>query len=151
MFILLGIVVLFVLLNVLGKRSSTSVNATDRDNNSLDLIARIDKGQLNLATSGAKFTSDLGTLTAADNQLATDLALGDQIDLSASNDGKSYYVRTLSNQLVLIRNRTGTGANDYKDSCLDVNTKNGLKCPAGATDISAQIEAAKKAAALKKK
>jgi hypothetical protein len=151
MLILLGIVVLFVLLNVLGKRNSTSVNATDRDNVAVDIINRIDAGQLKLAKAGKRFTSSIGTLTATDQQLATDLAIGVDLTLSAADDGKAYVSRVLTTQIVLVRNRTGTGAAGVRDSCLDANTKSGISCPTSATDISKQIEAQKKADAEKAK
>lgn len=142
MLILLGIFVLFLLFSVLRRPGSTGLNSTDRGNLAFEIQKRIDDGEKAFAAAhGGKYTRQLGDLTKSDARLDKILAIGADIQLSASTDGSSYTSSIITSEVTLVRVRTG---DKVVDSCLDNHTGSGVTCDAS-TDLSKLISDEKKA------
>src|SRR5207237_1438249 len=91
--ILIAFVLLFILPNLLNKKSSAGPKASTRATQTINAVDLIDKSEQIYKTAHGAYTSHLADLLALSHRLATDLVIGLAVDLDAGSNGQSYYAR----------------------------------------------------------
>ena len=124
--VLIGALAIFVLPAVLKKHSSTP-SAKTRATQALDAMDLIDKAELGFKATHSRFTPHLADLLQANSQLANDLAIGLNVQLDVSTDGQSLLARVASDNLSLVRARSGKKIT--AKSCLVLKSGSGVTCP----------------------
>jgi hypothetical protein len=113
---------LLVLLPLLRHSGSSGLSDKERAAMTFDAQKRIDTGQQAFKARTGRYTSNLSDLMS--KALAADLAIGMNVQLNASTDGKTYLSQIESSVLSLVRWRSGA---KVTDNCLSL--KSGIKCP----------------------
>jgi hypothetical protein len=128
--ILIGAVLVFVLPAVLKKHKS-GPSASTRTTQTIDAMNQIDTGEQGYKAAHGHFTPHLADLLSTRPRLADDLAIGLSVELDVSTDGKSFLARVASENLSLVRARSGSKVT--AQNCLILKSGSGVKCPAPAT------------------
>ena len=128
-FMLILFVLLFILPSLLHKGSS-GVNSKTRSLDTFDAVALIDQGAQAYLAANQRYTSHLGDLLQLRKRLSTDLAVGLNIQLDASTDGKTYVAQVASDVFSLVRARSG--GKIVANGCRALKSGSGVSCPKAA-------------------
>src|SRR5262249_24336502 len=128
--ILIGALLVFVLPAVLKKHKS-GPSASTRTTQTIDAMNLIDRGEQGYKAAHGRFTPQLADLLSTGSRLASDLAIRISVELDVSTDGKGFLARVASENLSLVRARSGSKVT--AESCLILKSGSGVKCPAPAT------------------
>jgi hypothetical protein len=129
-FILIAAVVLFIVPQLLKKRTS-GPSASTRAAQTIDAMNLIDKGEQSYKTAHGRFTVHLADLLPLNNRLASDLAIRLGVQLDVSTNGQRFLAQVASDVLSLVRARTDNKVT--AQSCLILKSGSGVKCPAPIT------------------
>ena len=124
--VLIAALAIFVLPSLLKKHSSAP-SASTKATKTIDAMNLIDKAELGYKAAHDRFTAHLADLLPANSRLASDLAIGLDVQLDVSTDGQSYLARVASDNLGLVRGRSNRGVT--AQSCLVLKSGSGVKCP----------------------
>ncbi|MGZ4358958.1 MAG: hypothetical protein ACXVZW_04140 [Gaiellaceae bacterium] len=124
-------VLLFTLLPLLSKRSSSGPSAADRSRQTQDAVTLIDRGEQHYRAAHGRYTSHLADLVPGQRRLADDLALGLRVQLDVSGDGNAYVAQVVSDVISVVRSRSGDRLSVNR--CLVLKSGSGVACPAGTT------------------
>jgi hypothetical protein len=131
-FILIGFVLLFVLPQVLKKKSSSGSSSKTQSARTTEAVNLIDQAEQSYWLAHGRFTPHLADLVPFHPRLATDLGIGLAVTLDVGADGHRYVQRVASSVLSLVRARSGNKI--VANTCLVVKSASGVACPAtGAT------------------
>ena len=125
--ILVAVFGLLIVPTLLHKKHHSSLSDKDRAARTIDAMARIHGGEQNYLAAHHRFTPHLADLLVSSPKLANDLAIGLNVELDVSTNGKSYLAQVTSDVLRLVREYTGATATAR--SCLVLKTSSGVKCP----------------------
>jgi hypothetical protein len=126
-FILIAILLLFVL-PTLFKKHNSGPSAGTRAALTIDAMDLIDKGEQSHKAAQGRFTLHLADLLPLNTRLASDLAIGLNVQLDVSSNGESFLAQVASDVLGLVRARSGNKVT--AQSCLVLKSGSGVKCPA---------------------
>jgi hypothetical protein len=124
--LLIGAVALFIfpLLN----RSSSGLSGSEKANRAMRAMALIDAGEVRYAAGhGRRYTEHLADLLPLSKGLGASLSVGLLVQLDVSSDARTYLGRVQSENLSLVRARTGPKLTT--SSCLVVKKAKGVACP----------------------
>lgn len=124
---LVFVLVLFVVPTLLRKKSSSGPSASARATLTINAMNLIDKGEQAYKAAHGAYTSHLADLITAGHRLASDLVIGLAVQLDAGSNGQDFYAQVESDNLSLVRARSGT--NLIADSCLILKSASGVTCP----------------------
>ena len=124
--VLIGALAIFVLPAVLKKHPS-GLSASTKATTTLDAMNLIDKAEQRYSAAHSSFTPHLADLVGTSSRLRNDLAIGLTVQLDVSTDGKSFVARVVSDNLSLLRIRTGDKLT--AQNCLVLKKGKGVKCP----------------------
>lgn len=122
-FVLIAVFVLFLVPTLLRKKGSTTASASTRASQTLDAMTQIDKGEQAYLGANGRYTPHLADLLT--NRLATDLAIGINVQIDVSSDGRRYVAQLESDTLSLVRGRQGGKV--IAQTCL--TRTSGVSCP----------------------
>ena len=125
--ILIAALAVFVLPTVLKKHKS-GPSASTRATQTIDAMNLIDKGEQSYKAAHTRFTPHLADLLTTSARLASDLAIGLSVQLDVSTDGQTFLARVSSDNLSLVRARSGSKVT--VQSCRILKSGSGVKCPA---------------------
>ena len=125
--VLVAFLLLFLLPNLLKKKSSSGSSAGARATQTINAMNLIDKGEQSYDAGHGVYTSHLADLITLSHGLAGDLAIGLAVQLDAGTKGQSFYAQVESDVLSLVRARSGPKL--IADSCLVLKRGSGVKCP----------------------
>jgi competence protein ComGC len=125
--LLVAVLVLVVVPSLLKKKSSSGQSASARATLTINAMKLIDTGEQAYKAGHGAYTSHLADLIAVGHRLASDLASGLAVQLDAGSNGQSFYARVESDNLSLIRARSGNKL--IANSCLILKSASGVKCP----------------------
>jgi competence protein ComGC len=124
---LVVLLVLFVVPNLLKKKTSSGQSASARAMMTINAMSLIDKGEQGYKAAHGAYTSHLADLIAVGQRLASDLASGLAVQLDAGSNGQSFYAQVESENLSLVRERSGKTL--IANSCLILKSASGVTCP----------------------
>jgi hypothetical protein len=125
--ILIAIVLLFVLPNLLKKKTAAGPNAGTRATQTINAMNLIDAGERSYRTAHGAYTSHLADLVGMRHGLAGDLVIGLTVQLDAGSNGQSFYAHVESDVLSVVRARRGKTL--IAKSCLILKRSSGVACP----------------------
>jgi hypothetical protein len=125
--ILIAALAIFVLPTVLKKHKS-GPTASTKATQAIDAMNLIDKGEQSYKAAHTRFTPHLTDLLTTSARLASDLAIGLSVQLDVSTDGQTFLARVSSDNLSLVRARSGSKVT--VQSCRILKSGSGVKCPA---------------------
>ena len=125
--ILIAALAIFVLPTVLKKHKS-GPTASTKATQAIDAMNLIDKGEQSYKAAHSRFTPHLTDLLTTSAGLASDLAIGLSVQLDVSTDGQTFLARVSSDNLSLVRARSGSKVT--VQSCRILKSGSGVKCPA---------------------
>ncbi len=125
--ILLVAVLLFVLPALFKKKHTSGPSTSTKAAQTIDAMNLIDKGEQSYNSEHGRFTPHLADLLATNTRLAKDLAIGLGVELDVSSDGTRFLARVASENLSLVRARSGSKLT--AQSCLVLKSGSGVKCP----------------------
>jgi len=125
--ILIAALAIFVLPTVLKKHKS-GPTASMKATQTIDAMNLIDKGEQSYKAAHTRFTPHLTDLLTTSARLASDLAIGLSVQLDVSTDGQTFLARVSSDNLSLVRARSGSKVT--VQSCRILKSGSGVKCPA---------------------
>ncbi len=129
--LLIGAVALFVfpLLN----KSSKGLSGSKKAERTMRAMALIDGGEVRYAAAhGRRYTTHLADLLPLSKGLGAALSIGLSVQLDVSSDGRTYLARVQSDNLSLVRARTGPKLTT--SSCLVLKKAKGVECPKAKKD-----------------
>ena len=126
--LLIAVVLLFLLPNVLRKKTTSGPTPSTRAGQTIEAMNLIDKGEQAYKTTHGRFTPHLADLL--NTRLANDLAIGLAVQLDVATDGQRYLAQVESDVLSLVRGRNGAAV--IAQSCLVLKSGSGVACPAPA-------------------
>lgn len=124
-FVLIALFALFLLPNLLRKKTTTGPSPSTRASETIEAMSLIDKGERGYETTHGHFTPHLADLLTT--PLANDLAIGLTVQLDVGTDGQQYLAQVASDVLSLVRGRTD--AKLTAQSCLVLKSGSGVACP----------------------
>jgi hypothetical protein len=127
--VIIGALAIFVLPSLLKKHSSAP-SAKTKATQTIEAMSLIDKGEQGYRAAHGRFTSHLADLLSKNTRLASDLAIGLDVQLDVSTDGQSFLARVAGDHLSLVRARNRSKVTAR--SCLVLKSGSGVKCPAPA-------------------
>ena len=125
--ILIAALAIFVLPTVLKKHKS-GPTASTKATQAIDAMNLIDQGEQSYKAAHTRFTPHLTDLLTTSGRLAGDLAIGLSVQLDVSTDGQTFLARVSSDNLSLVRARSGSKVT--VQSCRILKSGSGVKCPA---------------------
>ena len=125
--ILIAALAIFVLPTVLKKHKS-GPTASTKATQAIDAMNLIDQGEQSYKAAHTRFTPHLTDLLTTSARLASDLAIGLSVQLDVSTDGQTFLARVSSDNLSLVRARSGSKVT--VQSCRILKSGSGVKCPA---------------------
>ena len=125
--ILIAALAIFVLPTVLKKHKS-GPSASTRATQTIDAMILIDKDEQSYKAAHSRFTPHLADLLTTSTRLGSDLAIGLSVQLDVSTDGQTFLARVSSDNLSLVRARSGSKVT--VQSCRILKSGSGVKCPA---------------------
>lgn len=118
----------FILIPALTRRSHTSgLSDSTKARGTIEAINLIEAGEQRYRTTHGRFTQHLADLLPANPKLASDLALGLDVQLDVSTNGQSFLAQVTSDVLSLVRARTGTTLTSQ--NCVVLKNSSGVNCP----------------------
>jgi len=124
---LVVVLVLFVVPSLLKKKSSSGPSASARATLTINAMNLIDTGEQAYKAGHGAYTSHLADLITVGHRLASDLVIGLAVQLDAGSNGQSFYAQVESDNLSLVRARSGTKL--IANSCLILKSARGVTCP----------------------
>jgi hypothetical protein len=118
---------LLIVPTLLHKKHHSSLSDKDRAARTIDAMSQIHSGEESYLTAHHRFTPHLADLLGANSKLANDLAIGLDVQLDVSTNGKRYLAQVTSDVLRLVREYTGATATAR--SCLVLKSSSGVNCP----------------------
>src|ERR1700730_2525041 len=125
--ILVAFFLLFLLPQLLKKKTTSGLSASARATQTLSAMNLIDKGEQAYKAAHGGYTAHLADLVATSHGLARDLVIGLAVQLDAGSNRQSFVAQVESDVLSLVRARSGKKL--IADSCLIVKSGSGVKCP----------------------
>ena len=125
--ILVAFFLLFLLPQLLKKKTTSGLSASTRATQTLSAMNLIDKGEQAYKAAHGGYTAHLADLVATSHGLARDLVIGLAVQLDAGSNRQSFVAQVESDVLSLVRARSGKKL--IADSCLIVKSGSGVKCP----------------------
>jgi hypothetical protein len=128
---------LFIVLSIINRKSSTSLNDTDRALRTNQALNRVMSAEATYLKQHKVYTGHVSDLVAINKQIGTDLADGVVSVQVDSNDDKTYFVQVAST--VLLLNRTFTNGERVQHSCLQIKSAGKPYCTRTTSDIQKSL------------
>jgi hypothetical protein len=124
---------LFIVLSIINRKSSTSLNDSDRALRTTQALNRIMDAEATFLKQHGSYTGHIADLIPIQKQIGTDLTdsiVNIQVD---SNNNKTYFTQVGST--VLLLNRTFTNGKVVQHSCLQIKSAGKPYCTRTTSDI----------------
>ena len=128
---------LFIVLSIINRKSSTSLNDTDRALRTNQALNRVMDAEASYLKQHKVYTGHVSDLVAINNRIGTDLADGVVSIQVDSNGNKTYFVQVTST--VLLLNRTFTNGARVQDTCLQIKSAGKPYCTRTTSDIEKSL------------
>jgi hypothetical protein len=128
---------LFIVLSIINRKSSTSLGDSDRALRTDQALNRVMGAEAAYLKQHKVYTGHVSDLVAIQKQIGTDLADGVVSIQVDSNDNKTYFVQVAST--VVLFNRTFTDGKVVQHSCLQIKSAGKPYCTRTTSDIKKSL------------